>query len=99
MPGMAKFWLMKSEPSVYSIDDLARDRRTRWTGVRNFQARNFMTDAMKPGDLALFYHSNAEPSGVAGLMRVSAGAAPDETQFDRQDAEAFEPRASRQRPL
>ena len=61
---------MKSEPGVYSIDDLKRDEETSWEGVRNFQARNFMRDTMKVGDLALFYHSNAEPSGVAGIAKV-----------------------------
>ncbi len=64
------YWLMKSEPSVYSIDDLKRDKTTSWEGVRNFQARNFMRDAMKKGDHVLFYHSNAEPSGVAGVAEV-----------------------------
>ncbi len=64
------FWLMKSEPGVYSIDDLKKDGKTCWDGVRNFQARNFMRDKMKRGDLVLFYHSNAEPPGVAGVARV-----------------------------
>lgn len=64
------FWLIKSEPSVYSIDDLKRDVVTSWEGVRNYQARNFMRDTMKKGDKVLFYHSNAEPSGVAGVARV-----------------------------
>lgn len=93
-----KYWLMKSEPGVYSIDDLARDKRTRWTAIRNYQARNYMTQDMKVGDLAIFYHSNAEPAGVAGLMRVSASAAPDETQFDEKD-EHYEPRATREAPV
>ena len=62
-----KLWLMKSEPDVFSIDDLARDRRTSWEGVRNYQARNFMRDDMKVGDLVLYYHSNAKPSGIAGI--------------------------------
>lgn len=75
---------MKSEPEVFSIDDLARDGRTAWEGVRNYAARNFMRDGMKLGDLVLFYHSNAEPSGVAGLARVSQLAHPDPTQFDAQ---------------
>ena len=77
-----KLWLMKSEPDVFSIDDLARDRRTSWEGVRNYQARNFMRDEMKVGDLVLYYHSNAEPSGIAGIARVSREAYPDPTQFD-----------------
>lgn len=77
------YWLMKTEPSTYSIDDLARDRVTRWEGVRSFQARNFMRDQMKVGDLALFYHSSAEPPGVAGVARVASAAYPDPSQFDK----------------
>lgn len=76
-----KLWLMKSEPDVFSIDDLARDGETTWEGVRNYQARNFMRD-MKVGDLVLYYHSNAEPSGVAGVAKVSREVYPDPTQFD-----------------
>ena len=75
-------WLIKSEPSVFSIEDLQRDQRTAWEGVRNYQARNFMRDAMAEGDVALFYHSSSEPSGVAGLARVASRARPDPTQFD-----------------
>jgi predicted RNA-binding protein with PUA-like domain len=94
-----RHWLMKSEPHVYSIDDLARDWRTRWTGVRNFQARNTMAVDMQVGDLVLFYHSSADPPGVAGLARVSAPAAPDETQFDEKNADAFDPKATRAKPV
>ncbi|HMO50935.1 MAG TPA: EVE domain-containing protein [Kiritimatiellia bacterium] len=78
----ARCWLMKSEPDVYSIDDLQRDGHTPWTGVRNYQARNFMRDDMAVGDHVLFYHSNAEPPGVAGLARVSRAAYPDFTAWD-----------------
>jgi predicted RNA-binding protein with PUA-like domain len=77
-----KLWLMKSEPDVFSIDDLARDRRTTWEGVRNYQARNSMRDDMKVGDLVLYYHSNADPPGIAGIARVVKEAYPDPTQFD-----------------
>lgn len=77
------YWLMKSEPSTYSIDHLKRDRRTEWEGVRNYQARNYLRDGMKKGDLALFYHSSTQPAGVAGLAKVSRDAAPDPTQFDK----------------
>ena len=70
---------MKSEPSVYSIDDLKRDKKTSWDGVRNFQARNFLRDAMKVGDEVLFYHSSAEPSGVAGIARVCKEGYPEPT--------------------
>jgi predicted RNA-binding protein with PUA-like domain len=93
-----QYWLMKSEPDVYSIDDLARDGRTPWTGVRNFQARNFMRDAMRVGDVVFFHHSNAEPPGIAGLARVASAAYPDPTQFDRK-SDAFEPRATREAPV
>lgn len=75
------YWLMKSEPDVYGIDDLMREKIGTWEGVRNYQARNHMRD-MKVGDLALFYHSNAKPSGVVGLMRIHREAYPDDTQFD-----------------
>ena len=72
-----KFWLMKCEPSAYTIDDLARDGRTSWEGVRNFQARNFMRDDMREGDGVLFYASNAKPSGVTGLATILRGGYPD----------------------
>lgn len=79
-----QYWLMKSEPSVFSIDDLARapKRTTGWDGVRNYQARNFMR-AMKPGDPVLFYHSNANPPAIVGIAEVAAVAYPDPTQFER----------------
>ena len=64
---MPQYWLMKSEPEAYSIGDLARDKKTYWDGLRNYQARNFMRDQMKPGDLVFFYHSNAAPPGIAGI--------------------------------
>jgi predicted RNA-binding protein with PUA-like domain len=76
-----RYWLVKSEPDVFSIDDLARDGRTSWEGVRNYQARNHML-TMQLGDLALYYHSNAEPSGVAGVCEIVRLAYPDPTQFD-----------------
>jgi predicted RNA-binding protein with PUA-like domain len=75
------YWLMKSEPGVYSIGDLARDKETLWDGVRNYQARNFLRD-MQPGDLAFFYHSNTTPPGIVGLMRVKQARIDDPTQFD-----------------
>lgn len=74
---MSAYWLMKSEPGTYSIDDLKSDKKTAWDGVRNYQARNFMRDRMKIGDLVLFYHSNAEPPGVAGVARVCKAGYPD----------------------
>ena len=79
---MAKrYWLMKSEPDVYSIDRLEQDGSTSWEGVRNYQARNFMME-MKKGDRVLFYHSNAEPPGVAGVAEVVREAYPDTAAFD-----------------
>ncbi|MGI9305900.1 MAG: EVE domain-containing protein [Gammaproteobacteria bacterium] len=85
-------WLFKSEPGEYSIDALAQDRRDWWTGVRNYQARNFMRD-MRPGDGALFYHSSCAEPGVYGAAKVSAAAAPDPTQFDPQ-SEYYDPKAT-----
>ena len=76
------YFLFKSEPSVYSIDDLVSDGRTMWDGVRNYQARNLLRDAMKPGDLGLFYHSSCDAIGVAGVCRVCSDPYPDPTQFD-----------------
>jgi predicted RNA-binding protein with PUA-like domain len=75
-------WLMKTEPETFSIDDLARVKVEPWTGVRNYQARNLMRDQMQVGDRVLFYHSNAEPSGVAGLATIHRTGVVDETQFD-----------------
>src|ERR1700741_971382 len=72
-----RYWLMKCEPAAYSIDDLARDGRTSWEGVRNYQARNFMRDQMQQGDGVLFYASNADPSGVTGLAEIARPAYPD----------------------
>lgn len=94
---MARHWLMKSEPGSYSIDDLARDGRTSWEGVRNYQARNFMRDDMRPGDGVLFYHSNANPPGVAGLARVARAGYPDPTARDP-DSRYFDPAASDEDP-
>lgn len=81
---MAKrYWLVKSEPEVYSISDLQKDGTSGWEGVRNYTARNFMRDSMKEGDLVLYYHSNANPPGVAGLAKVHGEPVPDPTQFDK----------------
>jgi predicted RNA-binding protein with PUA-like domain len=85
---MARYWLMKSEPDVFSIDDLAkaRARTTRWDGVRNYQARNLLRDEIKVGDGVLFYHSSADPPAVAGTARVVRAGYPDPTQFDPSDS-------------
>ena len=82
------FWLMKSEPNEFSIDDLvrARGQTTPWVGVRNYQARNFMRDEMRIGDRAFFYHSSCPEPGIAGIVEVSKLAYPDATQFDAKSA-------------
>lgn len=85
-------WLLKSEPDVFSYADLERAGWEPWNGVRNYQARNFLR-AMLAGDLALFYHSNAQPSGVAGVCRVVRAAYPDPAQFDP-DSPDFDPRST-----
>jgi predicted RNA-binding protein with PUA-like domain len=85
MPRSTRYWLMKSEPEVYSITDLQRDGSTCWDGVRNYQARNFMRDDMRVGDGVLFYHSNAQPMGIYGVARVVREAYPDHTAFDPSD--------------
>lgn len=90
-------WLVKSEPESYSIDDLARDGRTAWSGVRNFQARNLMRDQMAIGDEVLFYHSSTEPPGVVGIARVATDAYPDPTQFQR-SSEYFDERSTTEEP-
>lgn len=91
------YWLIKSEPEMFSIADLARVRREPWSGVRNYQARNFMWKDMRPGDLALFYHSNAKPPGIAGIARVGGPPRADPTQFEPAGA-YFDPKASAANP-
>ena len=94
-----RYWLMKSEPDEFSIDDLARAPRHSavWFGVRNYQARNFMRDQMQVGDQVLFYHSSCAEPGIAGLAEVCAKARPDETQFDRK-SKYYDPKATRELP-
>ena len=77
-----QYWLLKSEPENYSFAQLKKDGETGWTGVRNYQARNFMRDSMKVGDGVLFYHSNADPAAIVGAAEVSREGHPDPTQFD-----------------
>ena len=77
-----QFWLMKTEPSCYAIDDLKREKVGMWDGVRNYQARNMLRDDMRVGDRVLFYHSNIEPIGIVGIAEVVREAYPDPTQFD-----------------
>ena len=97
---MAKrYWLMKSEPDVFSFDDLwkAKKRTTPWDGIRNYQARNFMRDGMQIGDGVLYYHANCNPPGVAGLAEVASGCYPDPTQFDPKDGH-FDPKSDPDNP-
>ena len=90
-------WLIKSEPDVFSIEDLEKVKQEPWTGVRNYQARNFMWREMQPGELAIFYHSNAKPSGAAGVAKVASEPYPDPTQFDPK-SEYFDPKATEDKP-
>ena len=93
-----KYWLMKCEPSAYTIDDLKRDGTTSWEGVRNYQARNFMRDEMKRGDRVLFYASNADPSGVTGVAEISREAYAD--QFARKKGhEYYDEKATAENPI
>jgi predicted RNA-binding protein with PUA-like domain len=94
-----RYWLMKSEPDEFSIDDLARtkDQTIAWFGVRNYQARNFMRDDMRLGDRAFFYHSSCPEPGIAGLVEVSRLAYPDASQFDPKSP-YFDPSATRDNP-
>lgn len=92
-----KYWLMKSEPDVFSIDDLKTKKQSGWDGVRNYQARNFMRDEMKIGDYVLFYHSSCEIPGVAGLAKVCKESHPDPTQFDPK-SDYYDEKATKDNP-
>jgi|SRR5690349_15023119 predicted RNA-binding protein with PUA-like domain len=91
------YWLMKTEPDEFSIDDLARKKIEAWTGVRNYQARNFMRDGMQVGDGVLFYHSSCAEPGVAGIAEVATAAHPDPTQFDRK-SDYYDAASKREEP-
>ncbi len=91
------YWLMKSEPNTYSIDDLKKDKKTIWDGVRNYQARNYMMRNMQVGDAVLFYHSSANPPAVAGIAIVSKEALPDPTQFDKKSP-YYDPQSTQETP-
>jgi predicted RNA-binding protein with PUA-like domain len=90
------YWLMKSEPNTYSIDHLKQDKSTVWDGVRNYQARNYLKE-MEEGDLAFFYHSNAKPSGIVGMMKVIKTLVNDPTQFDPSSA-YYDPKSTQENP-
>ena len=91
-----RYWLMKTEPDEFSIDDLAKKKVEPWTGVRNYQARNFIRE-MQPGDGVLFYHSSCEVPGVAGIAEVAATAYPDPTQFDKK-SDYYDAASKREEP-
>jgi predicted RNA-binding protein with PUA-like domain len=93
-----KHWLVKSEPTSYSIDHLKKDKKTAWTGVRNYTARNFMRDGMQLGDPVLFYHSSCPVPGVYGVAKVASASYPDPTQFDPASS-YYEPRATKEKPV
>ena len=95
---MVNYWLMKCEPSAYSIDDLQKEKTVFWEGVRNYQARNFMRDDMKKGDLAFFYHSNAKPSGIVGLMEIEKEGYTDFTALDK-DSKYFDVKSTKEKPI
>ncbi|HZX72309.1 MAG TPA: EVE domain-containing protein [Rhodanobacter sp.] len=92
-----QYWLMKSEPEAFSIDDLKRKKQEPWDGVRNYQARNFMRDGMRPGDKVFFYHSNCAVPGIVGIAEVATDAYPDPSQFDPK-GNYFDPGSSRDNP-
>ncbi len=92
-----RYWMMKTEPETFSIDDLARVGTEPWNGVRNYQARNFMRDGMQLGDGVMIYHSNCKVPGIAGLATVASRAYPDPTQFDP-NSDYFDPASSRENP-
>ena len=92
-----QYWLMKTEPSEYSIDDLKRDKVEHWDGVRNYQARNMMRDDMKKGDLAFLYHSNCDEIGIVGLMTVAREGYVDHTAFDEKDKH-YDPKSDKDNP-
>ncbi len=96
---MPNYWLMKSEPGEFSIDDLKglRPKTEPWDGVRNYQARNMMRDGMKPGDQAFFYHSACEEPGIVGIMKIAGKAYPDPTAFDPEDKH-FDPKSDQENP-
>jgi predicted RNA-binding protein with PUA-like domain len=89
-----KYWLLKSEPESYSIDDLKKDKVTIWNNIRNYRARNIMRDEMKTGDLFLFYHSMSDPNGVVGTGKILATNLPDESALDKND-DYYDPKATK----
>lgn len=97
VPSGRRYWLFKSEPSVYGWDQLVKDRRTHWEGVRNYQARNLLRDDVKVGDGVLFYHSNAKPTAVVGVAKVVKAGYPDHTAQDKR-SKYYDPGDSAENP-
>ncbi len=93
-----RYWLFKSEPTAYSIDDLARDKKTYWDGVRNYQARNMLRDEVKKGDLVFCYHSNAEPMAIVGIMEIVKESYVDHSAFDKNDECHYDPKSNPDNP-
>ncbi len=93
-----KYWLMKSEPDAYSIEDFKKEKACLWDGIRNYQARNFMIKEMSPGDSFLFYHSNCKPPAIVGLGEISKQAAPDPTAQDPK-SKYYDPKSTAERPI
>lgn len=96
-PRERHYWLMKTEPDAFSIDDLKRKKQEAWDGVRNYQARNYMRDGMRVGDKVFFYHSNCAEPGIVGIAQVATSAYPDPSQFDPK-SKYFDPGSSRDNP-
>lgn len=92
------YWLFKSEPTAYSIDDLVKDKTTYWDGVRNYQARNMLRDSVKKGDKVLFYHSNADPMAIVGSMVVVKEGYPDFSAWDKNDKCHYDPKSDPDNP-
>ena len=95
---MTNYWLIKCEPCAYSIDDLEKDKKTCWEGVRNYQARNFLRDDMKIGDYAFYYHSNAKPSGIVGLVKIVKEGYPVHHALEKEHR-YYDPKASASKPI
>lgn len=93
-----RYWLLKSEPSCYSIDDFAKDKKTRWTGIRNYQARNFLRDSMHIGDEFFFYHSSTQPMAIVGVGKITKIAEPDITARDKKD-DHYDPKSTTENPI
>lgn len=92
------YWLIKTEAAMYSIDDLKRDKKSAWTGIRNYQARNSIRDGMKVGDLCLFYHSSSEPTGIFGIAKVVSVPYGDPTALNKKD-EHYDPKSTKSSPI